>query len=42
MQIMYNQEEFLSALSQSYKNYLTFGARSMEKLKPVHIFSSYS
>jgi hypothetical protein len=35
---MYNENNFLKALSQSFKNYLQFGARSTEKLKPIHLF----
>jgi len=35
---MYNENDFLKALSQSFKNYLEFGARSTEKLKPIHLF----
>lgn len=35
---MYNENEFLKALSQSFKNYLDYGARSSEKLKPIHLF----
>jgi hypothetical protein len=35
---MYNENGFLKALSQSFENYLRFGARSKEKLKPMHTF----
>ena len=35
---MYNENNFLKALAQSFKNYLEFGARSTEKLKPIHLF----
>ncbi|MFN3315572.1 MAG: hypothetical protein ACK40K_02085 [Raineya sp.] len=35
---MYNQNDFLEALSQSFKNYLKYGARSTQKLKPIHLF----
>lgn len=35
---MYNENKFLQALSQSFKNYLEYGARSTEKLKPIHLF----
>ena len=35
---MYDENDFLKALSQSFKNYLEFGARSTEKLKPIHLF----
>jgi len=35
---MYNENDFLKALSQSFENYLEFGARSTEKLKPIHLF----
>lgn len=35
---MYNEGNFLTALSQSFKNYLVYGARSTEKLKPIHSF----
>lgn len=35
---MYRENEFLKALSQSFKNYLEYGSRSPEKLKPIHRF----
>ncbi|KAK3604965.1 hypothetical protein CHS0354_000629 [Potamilus streckersoni] len=35
---MYNENNFLKALSQSFKNYLEHGARSTEKLKLIHLF----
>jgi len=35
---MYDENDFLKALSQSFKNYLEYGARSTEKLKPIHLF----
>ncbi len=35
---MYNENNFLKALSQSFENYLEHGARSTEKLKPIHLF----
>jgi len=35
---MYNENNFLKALSQSFENYLEYGARSTEKLKPIHLF----
>jgi len=35
---MYNENDFLKALSQSFKNCLECGARSTEKLKPIHLF----
>jgi hypothetical protein len=35
---MYNENNFLKALSQSFEKYLEFGARSTEKLKPIHLF----
>lgn len=35
---MYNENNFLKALSQSFQNYLEYGARSTEKLKPIHLF----
>lgn len=35
---MYNENGFLKALSQSFKNYFEYGARSTEKLKPIHLF----
>jgi len=35
---MYNEKKFLDALSVSFKNYLEYGARSTEKLKPIHLF----
>lgn len=33
---MYNEKDFLSAISKSYKKYIQYGARSTEKLKPIH------
>ena len=33
---MYNQEELLSAIAESFKKYKEFGARSNEKIKPLH------
>ena len=35
---MYDEKDFLRALSRSFENYRTFGARSTEKLKPIHLF----
>ncbi len=35
---MYNEKKFLKSLSQSFENYLEYGARSTEKLKPIHLF----
>lgn len=35
---MYNENNFLKALSQSFENYLEYGARSTKKLKPIHLF----
>ncbi len=34
----YNQKEFLEAMSESYKKYIEHGARSTEKIKPLHLF----
>jgi hypothetical protein len=33
---MYDEKVFLKAISKSYRNYITYGARSNEKLKPIH------
>ena len=35
---MYSETDFLGAISQSFKNYMLYGARSTEKLKPIHQF----
>lgn len=35
---MYKEKDFLKALSKSFENYLEYGARSTEKLKPIHLF----
>ena len=32
---MYNEKEFVRAISLSYKKYIEHGARSTEKLKPI-------
>lgn len=36
--IIYNENDFLKALSMSFDSYLRYGARSTEKLKPIHSF----
>jgi hypothetical protein len=35
---MYNEKELIQAISTSFKKYQEFGARSNEKLKPIHKF----
>lgn len=35
---MYTEKDFIKAISQSYQKYIKFGARSTEKLKPIHNF----
>lgn len=35
---MYILKNFIKAISQSYQKYIEFGARSTEKLKPIHNF----
>ena len=35
---MYNEEKFIQAISASFQKYQEFGARSPEKLKPIHKF----
>jgi len=35
---MYNEQEFIKALEQSFKMYKKHGARSTKKLKPIHTF----
>jgi hypothetical protein len=34
----YKEQELIKALEASFKAYKTFGARSTEKLKPIHKF----
>jgi hypothetical protein len=36
--IMYNENNFIEAISQSFANYLVYGSRSTQKLKPIHLF----
>ncbi|TAE74405.1 MAG: hypothetical protein EAZ85_04685 [Bacteroidetes bacterium] len=36
--IMYNENNFIEAISQAFANYLVYGARSTQKLKPIHLF----
>jgi hypothetical protein len=35
---MYYESHFIQAISDSFKKYQEFGARSTEKLKPIHKF----
>ena len=35
---MYNENNFIEAISQSFENYLEYGSRSTQKLKPIHLF----
>jgi hypothetical protein len=35
---MYNEKNFSKAISESFKKYIEFGARSTQKLKPIHDF----
>jgi hypothetical protein len=35
---MYDEQNFLTALSTSFEKYLNHGSRSTEKLKPIHAF----
>lgn len=35
---MYNEENFIQAISTSFQKYQEFGARSTQKLKPIHKF----
>ena len=35
---MYNEKDFIQAISASFKKYQEFGARSTQKLKPIHKF----
>jgi hypothetical protein len=35
---MYNEQEFIQSISDSFKKYKEYGARSNEKLKPIHTF----
>ena len=35
---MYKEKDFLTAISQSFENYIIYGARSTKKLLPLHLF----
>lgn len=35
---MYIEKNFIKAISESFKKYIEYGARSTEKLKPIHSF----
>lgn len=35
---MYNENNFIEAIAQSFANYLAYGSRSTQKLKPIHLF----
>jgi hypothetical protein len=35
---MYNEQDFIKSISESFAKYKEYGARSPEKLKPIHVF----
>ncbi|MDR1848095.1 MAG: hypothetical protein LBR17_08300 [Bacteroidales bacterium] len=36
--MLYNEKEFITAIEESFKMYKLYGARSTQKLKPLHLY----